>query len=208
MMRVITRDTRKGGSSERYVTHLAKCTDVEAAYYFLISLLFSPVFSSVLIFTPFNTSSHLCPPLLTCFQGGFAHCYELIDMDTNEVYAGKIVPKTLLAKAHQKDKMTMEIDIHRGLSHAHIVGFHGFFEDKNHVYILLELCRRRSLMELHKRRKALTEPEVRYFLKQILLAVQHLHNEKVTHTCAHTQSVLHITLFSCSGSHERWGRGA
>ena len=34
-------------------------------------------------------------------------------------------------------------------------------------------------MELHKRRKALTEPEVRYFLKQILLAVQHLHNEKV-----------------------------
>jgi len=23
----------------------------------------------------------------------------------------------------------------------------------------------------------------------------------------HTQSVLHITLFSCSGSHERWGRG-
>jgi len=114
-------------------------------------------------------------------KGGFAHCYELIDMDTNEVYAGKIVPKTLLAKAHQKDKMTMEIDIHRGLSHAHIVGFHGFFEDKNHVYILLELCRRRSLMELHKRRKALTEPEVRYFLKQILLAVQHLHNEKVIH---------------------------
>ena len=38
-------------------------------------------------------------------------------------------------------------------------------------------------MELHKRRKALTEPEVRYFLKQILLAVQHLHNEKV---CSNT----------------------
>ena len=26
-------------------------------------------------------------------------------MDTNEIYAGKIVPKTLLAKAHQKDKV-------------------------------------------------------------------------------------------------------
>ncbi len=61
-------------------------------------------------------------------QGGFAHCYELIDMDTNHVFAGKIVPKTMLTKPHQRDKMTMEIEIHRSLSHQHIVGFHGFFE--------------------------------------------------------------------------------
>ena len=75
--------------------------------------------------------------------------------------------------------MTTEIDIHRALGHIHIVGFHGFFEDKDHVYILLELCRRRSLMELHKRRKTLTEPEVRYFLRQTLLALKYLHEEKV-----------------------------
>ncbi len=75
--------------------------------------------------------------------------------------------------------MTMEIEIHRTLSHSNIVGFHGFFEDQNHVYILLELCRRRSLMELHKRRKAVTEPEARFYLKQILLAVKHLHEQKV-----------------------------
>ena len=79
-------------------------------------------------------------------------------------------------------QMTMEIEIHRSLSHNHVVGFYGFFEDRNHVYILLELCRRRSLMELHKRRKALTEPEVRYYLKQTLLAVKYLHDEKVR-TC-------------------------
>ena len=34
-------------------------------------------------------------------------------------------------------------------------------------------------MELHRRRKALTEPEVRYFLKQTLLAVKYLHDNKV-----------------------------
>ena len=43
--------------------------------------------------------------------------------------------------------MAMEIDIHQSLSHANVVGFHGFFEDKNHVYILLELCRRRLVQE-------------------------------------------------------------
>ena len=95
--------------------------------------------------------------------------------------------------------MTMEIEIHRSLSQAHVVGFHGFFEDKNHVYILLELCRRRSLMELHKRRKALTEPEVRYFLKQTLLAVQYLHDEKVLLVCTfHGHCVcVHVCVYVC-----------
>ena len=36
-------------------------------------------------------------------------------------------------------------------------------------------------MELHKRRKAITEPETRYFLRQLLLGVKHLHDFKVIH---------------------------
>ena len=36
-------------------------------------------------------------------------------------------------------------------------------------------------MELHKRRRAVTEPEARYFLKQILIAVKYLHDTKVIH---------------------------
>lgn len=37
------------------------------------------------------------------------------------------------------------------------------------------------MMELHKRRKAITESETRYFLKQLLLGVKHLHDNKVIH---------------------------
>ena len=40
-------------------------------------------------------------------------------------------------------QMAMEIEIHKALNHKHIVKFHGFFEDKENIYILLELCRRR-----------------------------------------------------------------
>ena len=41
--------------------------------------------------------------------------------------------------------------------------------------------RLQSLMELHKRRKALTEPEVRFFMRQILLSVTYLHGQHVIH---------------------------
>lgn len=114
-------------------------------------------------------------------KGGFAKCYELTDSNSNIIYAGKIVSKQLLTKPHQKDKMAQEINIHRDLHHKHVVGFQSFFEDSNFVYIVLELCKRRSLMELHKRRKAITEPEARCFMHQLLLGVKHLHEKKIIH---------------------------
>ncbi|WAR01981.1 PLK1-like protein [Mya arenaria] len=100
-------------------------------------------------------------------KGGFAKCYELQDIDTKEIFAGKI--------------MTQEISIHREIGYKHVVKFQSFFEDSDNVYILLELCRRRSMMELHKRRKAVTEPEARYFVRQVVLACQYLHGRNIIH---------------------------
>ncbi|XP_016135107.1 serine/threonine-protein kinase PLK1-like [Sinocyclocheilus grahami] len=114
-------------------------------------------------------------------KGGFAKCYEITDMDTKEVFAGKVVPKSMLLKPHQKEKMSTEIAIHKSLDNPHVVGFHGFFEDDDFVYVVLEICRRRSLLELHKRRKAVTEPEARYFMRHTILGCQYLHNNRVIH---------------------------
>uniref|UniRef100_A0A8C4I1R8 Serine/threonine-protein kinase PLK n=1 Tax=Dicentrarchus labrax TaxID=13489 RepID=A0A8C4I1R8_DICLA len=114
-------------------------------------------------------------------KGGFAKCYEITDMETKQVFAGKIVPKSLILKQHQREKMTSEIAIHKSLDHANVVGFHGFFEDDDFVFVVLEICRRRSLLELHKRRKAVTEPEARYYMTQLLKGVQYLHNNRVIH---------------------------
>lgn len=114
-------------------------------------------------------------------KGGFAKCYEMTNMETNVLYAGKIVPKSLLTKSHQRDKMAQEIQIHRELKYKHVVGFVNYFEDTYFVYIILELCRKRSMMELHKRRKALTEPEVRFYMKQIIDACVFLHGKHIIH---------------------------
>ncbi|RXN06395.1 serine threonine- kinase PLK1 [Labeo rohita] len=73
-------------------------------------------------------------------KGGFAKCYEITDMDTKEVFAGKVVPKSMLLKPHQKEKMSTEIAIHKSLDNPHVVGFHGFFEDDDFVYVVLEIC--------------------------------------------------------------------
>lgn len=80
-------------------------------------------------------------------KGGFAKCYEITDVETKQVFAGKIVPKSLILKQHQREKMTSEISIHQSLNHPNVVGFHGFFEDDDFVFVVLEICRRRVSAE-------------------------------------------------------------
>lgn len=114
-------------------------------------------------------------------KGGFAKCYEIVDVATNDVYAGKIVSKKLMMKHNQKEKMTQEITIHKSLNHPNIVKFHGFFDDSYNIYIVLELCKKRSMMELHKRRKTITEYECRYYIYQIVQGVKYLHDNRIIH---------------------------
>lgn len=111
-------------------------------------------------------------------KGGFAKCYEFKRVKDNATLAGKIVPKALLQKTHQKEKMAQEIKLHRRLKHKYIVDFQSSFQDDHFVYITLEICRKKSMMELHKRRGPITEPEVRYYMLQICEGIAYLHNEK------------------------------
>ncbi|KAK0409624.1 hypothetical protein QR680_004656 [Steinernema hermaphroditum] len=114
-------------------------------------------------------------------KGGFARCYELIDQRSRQHVAGKIVAKKALEKKSQRDKMVQEIDIHKKLNHEHVVKMYGYFEDSLNVYIILEVCDNRSLMELHKRRKCISEEETRYFMGQIVDGVSYLHDLKIIH---------------------------
>uniref|UniRef100_A0A1A9WDJ5 polo kinase n=1 Tax=Glossina brevipalpis TaxID=37001 RepID=A0A1A9WDJ5_9MUSC len=114
-------------------------------------------------------------------KGGFAKCYEIVDITTNDVYAAKIISKERVMKYNQKEKMIQEIIIHRSLSHPNIVKFHDFFDDNYNIYVVLELCKNRSMMELFERRKTVTEYECRYYLHQIIQGVKYLHDKCVIH---------------------------
>lgn len=86
-----------------------------------------------------------------------------------------------MLKNNQKEKMNQEIHIHRSLSHANVVRFLSFFDDDINVYIVLELCKQRSMMELHKRRPIVTEYECRFYIHQILRGVRYLHDQRIIH---------------------------
>ena len=114
-------------------------------------------------------------------KGGFAKCYELKRVDNGRIFAAKIFDKQGLSNGRSKKKLINEIKIHKKLNNANIVGFEKFFEDKDNVYILIELCSNQTLKELVKRRKRLDELEVQCYTLQIIRALRYLHNHKIIH---------------------------
>ncbi|KAJ3290604.1 Cell cycle serine/threonine-protein kinase cdc5/MSD2 [Borealophlyctis nickersoniae] len=115
----------------------------------------------------------LCP-------GGFAKCYEVTNAKGNRL-AAKVVPKASLKSTKQKNKLIAEIRIHQIMSHDHIVTFHHFFEDEDNVYMILELCENKTFVDMLKKRRRLTEPEVRYYMWQMLDAVRYMHSRNIIH---------------------------
>lgn len=79
----------------------------------------------------------------------------------------------MLLKPHYREKIFQEIQIHSSLSHKYIASLHSYFEDNENMYIIMELCRKRSLTEMHKRRKTITLPEA--------LTCKYMQRNKVIH---------------------------
>ncbi|XP_046493785.1 inactive serine/threonine-protein kinase PLK5 isoform X3 [Equus quagga] len=118
-------------------------------------------------------------------KGAFSRCYKLTDMSTSTVFALKVVPRGSggggAGHLCPRGKVEREIALHSRLRHRNIVAFHGHFADRDHVYMVLEYCSRKSLAHVLAARRTLTEPEVRYYLRGLVSGLRYLHQRRIVH---------------------------
>ncbi|KAI0974266.1 hypothetical protein F4678DRAFT_369418 [Xylaria arbuscula] len=112
-------------------------------------------------------------------KGGFAVCYEGQLPGHRKKYALKIVRSKMPSKMEQK--FQTELQIHSKMRHQNIVQFLRAFSFDGCTYLVLELCPNGSLMDMVKRRKGLTEPEVRFYSIQIAGAIKFMHAKGIIH---------------------------
>ncbi|KAL4883804.1 hypothetical protein BJY04DRAFT_24719 [Aspergillus karnatakaensis] len=113
-------------------------------------------------------------------KGGFAICYEGTLLRNGRVFAMKVV-KSEMAQKKMQEKFRTELQIHSKMRHPHIVGFHRAFAFDQCIYVILELCPNGSVMDMVRKRKCLSLPEVRRFMIQLCGAVKYLHKRNVAH---------------------------
>ncbi|KAK3300355.1 uncharacterized protein B0H64DRAFT_333732 [Chaetomium fimeti] len=112
-------------------------------------------------------------------KGGFAICYESKAAGASKRVALKIVKSKMSTKMEQK--FQTELQIHSKMRHQNIVQFHRAFTFESCTYLVLELCPNGSLMDMVKRRKGLTEAEVRFYTVQIAGAIKYMHAKGIIH---------------------------
>ncbi|RHZ87888.1 hypothetical protein Glove_29g124 [Diversispora epigaea] len=111
-------------------------------------------------------------------EGGFGICVKVEDQD-GQVFALKAIKKDALGQNF--DDVLNEINIQRQLNHQNIVTLYDVFDDNDFVYFKMELCSNQSLFDMVVNRGELTEPEVRFYMLQLLDAVDYMHNKNILH---------------------------
>ncbi|XP_063259243.1 inactive serine/threonine-protein kinase PLK5-like isoform X2 [Prinia subflava] len=114
-------------------------------------------------------------------EGAFGRCYQVTEVTSGRRYAAKAIPRARLAAPGIGDRVERERELQRHLRHPHIVRLHGHFADRGHLYLLLELCSRGSLAAIVRTRGRLSEPEVRFYLRQLLSGLGYLHGHGLVH---------------------------
>jgi hypothetical protein len=127
----------------------------------------------------------------------------------NTPYAIKRIKKSSLVEEQDEDsdEMTIEdvlyeAEIMKDMEpHPHIVTCHEFVEDDEHFNFVLDYCAGGELMDAVLEREFFAEREARDTIKQVLLAVAHLHRQGIVHRCVALSlgcRLYYLILAACS----------
>uniref|UniRef100_A0AAV1U368 Protein kinase domain-containing protein n=1 Tax=Peronospora matthiolae TaxID=2874970 RepID=A0AAV1U368_9STRA len=98
---------------------------------------------------------------------------------SGKAWAVKIVA---LGNQVDRDALWNEISILKRLHHPQIVQIRGSFEDKEHLYMVMQLCEGKELYEqLYQEQRKFTESDVRKVIRALLRALVFLHSNSIIH---------------------------
>ena len=105
---------------------------------------------------------------------------------SNKLYATKRIDRELAEHPQYCKYFVNEVSILRNIFHNNIVKVEDLKKTKNHYYIIMELCNGGSLKEnldkyKKKYNKPFSEKIVQYIMRQIVNAINYLHEIKIVH---------------------------
>lgn len=115
----------------------------------------------------------------TIGTGHFGSVKHATSKKSGKEWAVKVVK---LNNEVDKDALRNEINILKRLHHPQIVRVIASYEDKEHMYMVMQLCKGKELYEhLYKEKRAFSEEDVRQIVRGLLRAIAFLHSNFITH---------------------------
>jgi serine/threonine protein kinase len=93
----------------------------------------------------------------------------------------KVLSKKQISSCEVINQLRRELEIHTHIRHDNILKMFGFFFDEKRVYIILEYAPGGELYASFRQLGRFDEPLVATYVKQVILAMQYLHEQRVIH---------------------------
>ncbi|KAL3881087.1 hypothetical protein ACJMK2_027718 [Sinanodonta woodiana] len=125
-------------------------------------------------------------------QGSFGKVFlvrKITGKDAGTLYAMKVLKKATL-KVRDRQRTKMERDILADVNHPYIVKLHYAFQTEGKLYLILEFLRGGDLFTRLSKEVMFTEEDVKFYLAELALALDHLHSLGIVYRDLKPENIL------------------
>ena len=114
-------------------------------------------------------------------RGGFGKVWKVTIKHTNNSYALKEMSKVKIIDRKSESSILSERHLLAQLHHPFIVNMFYSFQDRDNLYLLMDLLTGGDLRYHLCRHKKFTEDQSKFFISNLILALEYIHQNKIIH---------------------------
>ena len=114
-------------------------------------------------------------------KGGFGRVWKIQSKKTNVKYALKEMSKLKIIDKKSEKSINSEREFLSKLNHSFIVNMHYAFQDRDNLYLVMDLLNGGDLRFHISRYRKFSEEQTRFFIANIIYAIDYIHSNNVIH---------------------------
>lgn len=123
-------------------------------------------------------------------RGAFGQVLKVSDKETQKEYAMKVLSKAHIVKEKKMNYVKLERDVMTKLNHPNVIKMLLCFQDPGNLYYVTELAVNSDLQKVLNNIGTLNIPIVKILMGQLLLAIAHMHKNRVIHRDLKPENIL------------------
>ena len=114
-------------------------------------------------------------------KGGFGRVWKIQSKKTQKVFALKEMSKLKIIDKKSEKSINTEREFLSRLNHPFIVNMHYAFQDKENLYLVMDMLSGGDLRYHVSRYRKFSEEQTRFFIANMVYALQYIHSHNVIH---------------------------
>ena len=131
-----------------------------------------------------------CFELLECLgSGSFGKVFKVRMKTNGEIYAMKVINKTILFQNHQLRYAVTECNVLKQVNSPFILTLYYSFQTEKNLYMILDYCPGGDL-NFHILQNVFEENEAKFYIAELILGIEHLHKLNIIYRDLKPENIL------------------